>query len=63
MPFGGGTRRCPGEEKAMVEATYFLVAMARRFGSVESRDQREWRGRAKLSAWNVGGCLVTGFEG
>jgi cytochrome P450 len=62
MPFGGGPRQCLGKEKALVETAYFLVAMARKFPRVESRDERDWAGKAKLSARNANGCLIAVFD-
>ncbi|KAF2653349.1 cytochrome P450 [Lophiostoma macrostomum CBS 122681] len=62
MPFGGGPRQCLGKEKALVEAAYFLIAMARRFPTIGSRDTREWAGKAKLSARNARGCLIALYD-
>ena len=58
MPFGGGPRGCQGQQKAFFEATYVIVMMAQRVERIESRDDREWAGEAKLTARNANGCLV-----
>ncbi|PQE06566.1 cytochrome P450 protein [Rutstroemia sp. NJR-2017a WRK4] len=58
MAFGGGPRSCGGQHKALMEASYVVVRLAQRFGRLESRDQREWRGEVRLLARNVNGCEV-----
>ncbi|KAM3066189.1 hypothetical protein ACMFMG_012149 [Clarireedia jacksonii] len=58
MPFGGGPRRCVGREKALAEAAFVLIKMAQTFRAIESRDDRDWAGVAKLTASNGNGCKV-----
>ena len=58
MPFGGGHRSCVGQQKALAEASYVLVKMAHMFRRIESRDDRDWAGEAKLTARNANGCKV-----
>lgn len=53
-----------GQNKAMAEAGFVLVGIARRFKSLECRDGgRGWEGEIKLTARNANGCLVAFREG
>ncbi|MCJ1380961.1 hypothetical protein MMC17_004070 [Xylographa soralifera] len=58
MAFGGGMRACLGQQKALAEASCFLIRMAQAFRKIESRDERDWAGDQKLVARNVNGCKV-----
>ena len=58
MSFGGGQRACLGQQKALEEASYFMIRLAQMFRKIESRDDREWAGDQKLTAKNVHGCKV-----
>ena len=58
MAFGGGQRACLGQQKALTEASYTLIKLARAFKRVESRDDREWAGDQKLTARNAHGCKI-----
>ncbi|KAL9121277.1 MAG: hypothetical protein Q9187_002162 [Circinaria calcarea] len=61
MPFGGGQRSCMGQLKALVEASYVLVRIARDFKRIESRDDRAWKGEVRLTCRNANGCKVALF--
>lgn len=58
MPFGGGPRNCLGQQKVLVEAAYTLARMAVRFETLESRDEKPWKGDIKLTCKNANGCKV-----
>ena len=58
FPFGGGPRNCLGQQKVLVEAAYTLVRMATRFETLESRDERPWKGVVTLTCKNGNGCKV-----
>ena len=61
MPFGHGPRSCPAREIALIEASYVILAMVKRFTRIESRDRREWAGEWKLTVRNLHGCKVALF--
>ena len=63
MAFGGGMRACLGQQKALAEASCFLIRIVQAFGKIESRDERDWAGDQKLVARNVNGCKVTFSSG
>ena len=63
MPFGHGPRSCAGQDKALIEASYVILAMAKRFVRIESRDERDWVGEWKLTVKNLYGCKVALFAG
>ncbi|KAI1270295.1 cytochrome P450 [Xylariaceae sp. FL1019] len=56
--FGGGNRACLGQQKAMIEASYFLARLARHLQTLESRDERDWVGELKLTCKSKNGCRV-----
>lgn len=56
--FGAGNRACLGQQKAMIEASYVLARMARVLETLESRDNREWKGELKLTCKSANGCKV-----
>ncbi|KAF7536555.1 hypothetical protein G7054_g4410 [Neopestalotiopsis clavispora] len=58
LPFGNGPRRCPGQEKAMMEAALVVVRFAQRFSRIESRDDRDWAGQWALTVKNAHGCKI-----
>lgn len=58
MAFGGGNRACLGQPKVLVEAAYVLVRLAKAFGTLESRDSRDWKGELKLTCKSANGCKV-----
>lgn len=58
MAFGGGDRACLGQQKVLVEATYVLLRLAKKFPRIESRDQHEWQGESKLTCKSKNGCKV-----
>ena len=58
MPFGHGQRRCAGEHKALLEASYLVAKLALRFARLESRDDRNWAGDWKLVVRNLNGCKI-----
>ena len=58
MTFGGGSRICVGQHKALCEASYILVRLAQAFKSIESRDHKPWTEQVKLIASNANGCKV-----
>ena len=59
--FGQGPRCCAGKDKALNEASYVLLAMAKKFSRIESRDTREWTGEWKLTVRNLHGCKIAVF--
>jgi cytochrome P450 len=62
IPFGRGPRSCIGKEKAMLEASYVLVKIARRFERIESRDAKDYQAEMKLTCRNGNGCKVALLE-
>ncbi|KAI5924587.1 cytochrome P450 [Camillea tinctor] len=58
MGFGGGSRACLGQQKAMIEASYVLARLARAIGKLESRDKQDWKGALKLTCKSANGCKV-----
>lgn len=58
MGFGGGSRACLGQQKALVEAAFVLVRLALKYKSCESRDDRAWEGEMKLTCKSKHGCRV-----
>jgi cytochrome P450 len=63
MAFGGGDRACLGQQKVLVEATYVLLRLAKRFTRLESRDQKDWEGESKLTCKSKNGCKVALYCG
>ncbi|KAJ8127797.1 hypothetical protein O1611_g5836 [Lasiodiplodia mahajangana] len=58
LGFGNGDRACLGQQKALIEAAYVLARFSREFTSLESRDEREWKGELKLTCKSAHGCKV-----
>jgi cytochrome P450 len=56
--FGGGNRACMGQQKVLVEATYVLVRIAKKFSKLESRDSSAWEGELKLTCKSKNGCKI-----
>ncbi|MCJ1310667.1 hypothetical protein MMC25_004333 [Agyrium rufum] len=63
MVFGSGPRACLGQQKALIEASYFLVRMALEFERIESRDSRPWAAAERLTTSNANGCEVAFMQG
>lgn len=62
LPFGRGPRACIGRERTLLEASYVLIIMARKFKRIESRDERDYKAEMKLTCGNGNGCKVALFE-
>ncbi|CAG8961587.1 hypothetical protein HYFRA_00006121 [Hymenoscyphus fraxineus] len=58
LPFSNGPRGCPGQNKALVEASFIVAQLAIRFIRIESRDDQDWAGDWKLVLKNFNGCKV-----
>lgn len=58
MGFGGGSRVCLGQRKALFEAAFVLVRLAQKYRVCESRDDRPWEGEMKLTCKSKHGCKV-----
>lgn len=58
LAFGSGPRACLGKDKALAEAAYLLVRMAKRFESLENRTP-EWKPDASFSMKNKNGYEIT----
>ncbi|KAI9695601.1 MAG: hypothetical protein M1820_008526 [Bogoriella megaspora] len=60
-PFGGGPRSCIGQQKALMETSYFTARMCRNFSRIVPRDDRPWVGQVQVTAKNFNGCHVGMF--
>ena len=49
----------PGQQKALLEASYVVARMLQEFEGIESRDGRPWEGQVRLTAKNAYVCLVS----
>ena len=58
MAFGGGNRACLGKQKVLVEAAHVLLRLAKTFTTLESRDDKPWKGELKLTCKSANGCKV-----
>ncbi|KAF2648990.1 cytochrome P450 [Lophiostoma macrostomum CBS 122681] len=60
-PFGGGPRVCPAMRLVFTEVAYTMVEMLRKFGGVESRDDRDWTEEMRTTFQNANGAVVALF--
>lgn len=58
IPFGIGGRSCLGKDKALMEAAYVIVKLAREFDVLECRDTKPYRASVSLTMKNANGCKV-----
>lgn len=58
LPFSGGPRICPAQQRVFTEAAYILVQFARRFSRIESRDQEPWTEHLRMTVENKNGVKV-----
>lgn len=58
LPFSGGPRICPAQQRVFTEAAFILVRFAQRFSSIESRDQEPWTERLRMTVENRNGVKV-----
>ncbi|KAL8786858.1 MAG: hypothetical protein Q9195_008015 [Heterodermia aff. obscurata] len=58
VPFNSGPRACPGQQYAMLEASYILVRIVQTFETVRNRDERVWVEKMGLNLFNENGVLV-----
>jgi cytochrome P450 len=61
LPFGRGPRVCLGREKALLEASYVMTRLLKKFSRIESRDDRDYKYEMKLTCRNGNGCNVAVF--
>lgn len=59
MGFGAGNRACLGQQKALIEASYVLVRIARAFSEILSKDNKPWQGELKMTCKSANGCKVS----
>ena len=50
-----------GQQKALVEASYVLVKIAQNYRHIESRDDKDWKGKMRLTCRNANGCKIALF--
>jgi cytochrome P450 len=43
LPFGGGPRKCIGQQFALIQAAYTTARIVQHFERIESRDDRSWQ--------------------
>ncbi|KAF2836968.1 hypothetical protein M501DRAFT_1006904 [Patellaria atrata CBS 101060] len=58
MPFGGGQRTCLGQQKVLAKAAHVIARLTSIIESLESRDEKEWKGELKLTCKSANGCKV-----
>lgn len=58
LPFGGGPRVCPGQQFALVEASYTVVRLVQTFPVIENRDPRPYAPKIRISVSSQHGVLV-----
>ncbi|KAL8722259.1 MAG: hypothetical protein Q9225_001246 [Loekoesia sp. 1 TL-2023] len=58
IPFNSGPRVCPGQQYALMEASYVTVRLVQTFAKVKSADDREWREKIGLNLFNDNGVVV-----
>ncbi|KAH6666230.1 cytochrome P450 [Halenospora varia] len=63
LPFGGGPRICPGQQKALTEAAFVIFELVRRYRECRSEDEREWRGAFRLTVRNGNGTWISFVKG
>lgn len=51
-----------GQQKALLEASYVITRIARKFERLESRDDKPYQAEMKLTCRNANGCKVSLFE-
>lgn len=58
IPFGIGGRACLGKDKALVEAAYVLVRLAKEFDELKFTGAERYRGEIRVTLKNKDGCKV-----
>ncbi|KAL6720304.1 hypothetical protein ACLMJK_002225 [Lecanora helva] len=58
IPFNSGPRACPGQQYALMEASYITVRLLQSFSSVKNCDSRGWREKLGLNLFNDNGVIV-----
>lgn len=58
LPFGAGSRICPGRNFAQVEAQYTIVRVMQEFRRIESRDERPYAEEAGITIMLKHGAFV-----
>lgn len=58
LPFSAGPRVCPGQQFALIEASYTIVRLMQEFTRIESRDPRPYQPRIRVSVASANGVLV-----
>ncbi|PQE10318.1 cytochrome P450 alkane hydroxylase protein [Rutstroemia sp. NJR-2017a WRK4] len=61
LPFGKGPRACLGREKALLEASYVMTRLLKKFSRIQSRDDKDYNSEMKLTCRNGNGCNVAVF--
>ncbi|KAL4944608.1 hypothetical protein BDV06DRAFT_232860 [Aspergillus oleicola] len=58
IPFSMGPRVCPGQQYALLQASYITIRIVQMFSRIENRDSRLWTEKIDLNLFNKNGVLV-----
>lgn len=58
IPFNSGPRVCPGQQYALMEASYVTIRILQTFSKIRNRDPRGWTEKMGLNLFNENGVVV-----
>ncbi|KAL4965564.1 cytochrome P450 monooxygenase afumB [Aspergillus stella-maris] len=58
IPFSMGPRVCPGQQYALLQASYITIRIVQTYSQIRNRDARPWTEKIDLNLFNKHGVLV-----